>query len=99
MRNAALTRTEGRLNLVNATYARDARPIDATCNCYTCQQFSRAYLRHLILAREMLSATLLSIHNIYTLTCLAGEIRQAIVEGRFDEFAHAFFEQAHTDTG
>lgn len=82
--NAVLTRHNGRLNLVNAIFARDPRPIDEACTCYTCQHFSRAYLRHLIIAKEMLSATLLSIHNLHTLLQLAREARQAILEGRFD---------------
>jgi len=90
--NSAMTRT-GRLNLVNATYTRDQAPIDENCSCYTCRNFSRAYLRHLIAAREMLSATLLSIHNLHTLLQLAREIRQAIIEGCFDQFAANFFAQ------
>jgi queuine tRNA-ribosyltransferase len=88
--NAAMTRT-GRLNLVNAAFASDPRPIDETCACYTCRNFSRAYLRHLIIAKEMLSATLLSIHNLHTLLELAREMRKAIVEGRFDDFTGQFF--------
>lgn len=87
--NAALTRT-GRLNLVNAAYARDPQPIDPACACYTCRHYSRAYLRHLIIAKEMLSASLLSIHNLYTLVQLAGVMRQAILEGRFEQFAADF---------
>ncbi len=83
--NAAMTR-DGRLNLVNASFAKDSQPIDKSCTCYTCQNFSRAYLRHLIVAKEMLSATLLSIHNLHTLLQLAREMRQAILEGRFDAF-------------
>ena len=83
--NAAMTR-DGRLNLVNASFAKDSRPIDNTCTCYTCQNFSRAYLRHLIAAKEMLSATLLSIHNLHTLLQLGREMRQAILEGSFDAF-------------
>ncbi len=83
--NAALTRN-GRLNLMNATFARDPLPIDPACTCYTCQNFSRAYLRHLIIAREMLSATLLSIHNLHTLIRFVQEIRQAIIEHRLEEF-------------
>jgi queuine tRNA-ribosyltransferase len=87
--NAAMTRT-GRLNLVNAAFARDERPIEANCDCYTCRHFTRAYLRHLITAKEMLSATLLSIHNLYSLLSLAAEIRQAILENRFDHFIQEF---------
>ena len=90
--NAAMTRT-GRLNLVNASYARDQAPIDQDCSCYTCQNFSRAYLRHLISAREMLSATLLSIHNLHTLLQLTRELRHSILEGSLDKFASAFFTQ------
>ncbi len=88
--NAAMTR-RGRLNLVNAAYAHDPDPIDPTCTCYTCQNFSRAYLRHLIIAREMLSATLLSIHNLHNLLQLMREIRQAIFDNRFNLFAEEFF--------
>ncbi len=84
--HAAMTRT-GRLNLMNAGFARDPNPIDDQCACYTCRQFSRAYLRHLIVAREILAGTLLSIHNLFTLVNLAKEIRQAISVGVFDQFA------------
>jgi queuine tRNA-ribosyltransferase len=84
--NAALTRAMGRINLVNAVYADDPTPIDDACACYTCQNYSRAYLRHLIIAKEMLAATLLSIHNIHTLVQLARDMRQAIIEERFDAF-------------
>ena len=87
--NAAMTRT-GRLNLANAAYSRDPNPIDKTCNCYTCQNYSRAYLRHLIIAKEMLSATLLSIHNLQTLVQLTHDIRQAIIAGQFESFKQDF---------
>jgi queuine tRNA-ribosyltransferase len=87
--NAAMTRT-GRLNLVNASYAHDPLPIEENCSCYTCQNFSRAYLRHLIIAKEMLSATLLSIHNLHTLIQLSREIREAILQGNFKDFADDF---------
>jgi queuine tRNA-ribosyltransferase len=90
--NAAMTRF-GRLNMVNATYARDHAPIDDDCQCYTCQHFSRAYIRHLISAREMLAATLLSIHNIHTLLALVREMRQAILNGQFDFFAQDYFDR------
>jgi hypothetical protein len=67
----------GRLNLMNAAFARDERPIDEECQCYTCRTFSRAYLRHLIVAKEMLAATLLSIHNLHTLLELARNLRRS----------------------
>jgi queuine tRNA-ribosyltransferase len=88
---AAMTRT-GRLNMMNAVFAHDARPIDEACDCYTCQNFTRAYLRHLIVAKEMLSGTLLSIHNLRTLVRLMGDIRQSILAGEFDAFAADFLE-------
>ncbi|MDH5508395.1 MAG: tRNA guanosine(34) transglycosylase Tgt, partial [Anaerolineae bacterium] len=85
--HAAFLRTGGRLNIKNAAHARDPNPIDADCTCYTCRTFSRAYLRHLATAKEMLSATLLSIHNLHTLIQLAADMRTAILAGQFDTFA------------
>jgi len=90
--NAAMTRT-GRLNMMNAIYAQDPGPIDGECTCYTCRHFSRAYIRHLIVAGEMLAATLLSIHNLHTLIQMARDIRQAILENRFDDFAREYLTQ------
>ena len=87
--DAALTRS-GKLNLRNAPYADDERPIDPECSCYACGHFSRAYLRHLIIAHEMLSATLLSIHNLHTLIHLTADLRLAILEGRLPQFVQAF---------
>ena len=75
---------------MNAPYARDARPIDETCACYTCRTFTRAYLRHLIVAKEMLSATLISIHNIHMLLQLVRDARQAIIDGCYEQFAGQF---------
>jgi queuine tRNA-ribosyltransferase len=88
--NAALTRTD-RLNLVNASFAHDPRPIDESCTCYTCQHFSRAYLRHLITAKEMLSASLLSIHNLHTLLQMTRELRQAVLDGSIQDYAQQYF--------
>lgn len=93
---AALTR-QGRLNLSNQRYARDPAPLVDGCACYTCQHFSRAYVRHLVMSSEMLAATLLSLHNIHTLLHLMRDMRQAILEGRFAAFAQAFFAPLTTD--
>jgi queuine tRNA-ribosyltransferase len=76
---------EGRLNLMNASFARDGRPIDALCDCYTCRTFTRAYIRHLITANELLAGTLLSIHNLRALIRLMKEIHTAITDGSFDD--------------
>jgi queuine tRNA-ribosyltransferase len=75
--NAALTQSGKRLNLTNATFSRDSRPIDEGCKCYTCANFSRLYSTPVI-AKEMLSATLLSIHNLSILIRLTMRIRRAI---------------------
>lgn len=85
--NAAMIGTGERLNLVNAAYTRDERPIDETCSCYTCMNFTRGYLRHLIVAKEMLSATLLSIHNLFTLIRLTQGIRNSILAGEFEQYS------------
>jgi len=86
---AALTR-KGRINLRNLPYANDARPIEEDCECYTCRSFSRAYLRHLIVAKEMLAATLLSIHNLAMLADLVNDLRKAIEAGKLEDFVIAF---------
>ena len=89
--HAAITRT-GRLNIANARYSSDKSPIDGSCSCYTCRNFSTAYLRHLVLAKEILGSTLLTIHNLNTLLSLMNDIRHAIMNGRFDQFAADFLE-------
>jgi queuine tRNA-ribosyltransferase len=90
--NAAFS-SEGRLNLMNATFSRDPRPIDETCSCYTCQKFSRAYLRHLITAKELLAGTLLSIHNLHALIQLVKDIRVSILNGTFESKVPAWLAQ------
>jgi queuine tRNA-ribosyltransferase len=89
-RHAAALTHSGRLNLMNSKYSRDPEPIEEGCGCYTCQTFSRAYIRHLIMAKETLSGTLISIHNIHMLQELMKNIRQSILENRFSEFAKQF---------
>lgn len=94
---SAMTDT-GRMNMMNAQYARDERPISKTCTCYTCQNYSRAYIRHLIQSREFLSGTLLSIHNIHTLLNLVRKLRQAILDGQFDDYADQYLSQLTDET-
>jgi len=89
---SAMTR-RGRLNLLNVAHARNPHPIDETCRCYTCRTFTRAYLRHLIVAKEMLAGTLISIHNLYTLVELAKDARRAIQQGCFTDFAENILSQ------
>ena len=94
---AAMTRT-GRLNLMNAAFARDKNPIETGCACYTCRTFTRAYLRHLIQNKEILASTLISIHNLAVLLQLVRDARQAIFEGRYEAFAQDFL-SAYTPRG
>jgi queuine tRNA-ribosyltransferase len=81
--NAAFS-SEGRLNLMNTAFAHDPHPIDEACDCYTCRNFTRAYLRHLIVAKELLAGTLLSIHNLHALIQLVKNIRVSILDGTFE---------------
>ncbi len=73
----------GKLNLLNAKYQLDDRPIDSKCNCPTCRHYSRAYIRHLLKAKEMLGLRLLVLHNLYFYNKMMEEIRQAIEQDRF----------------
>ncbi|CAD0231671.1 Queuine tRNA-ribosyltransferase [Planktothrix agardhii] len=81
---AALVQGE-RWNLKNAQFREDFRPLDATCPCYTCQNFSRAYLSHLVRAKEVLSYTLIAIHNVTELIRFTQKIRESILNHRFAE--------------
>jgi queuine tRNA-ribosyltransferase len=83
-RNGQLFTRGGRLNIKNAEYANDARPIDDTCSCYTCRHFSRAYLRHLFHAGEMTGATLNTLHNLHFYLDTMRRIRDGIVFGTFE---------------
>src|SRR3990170_2005973 len=86
---------EGRLNLMNATFARDERPVDETCDCYTCKTFTRAYVRHLIVAKELLAGTLISIHNLRALIRLMEKIRIYIADGSFESRVPELLNQWH----
>ncbi len=79
---------EGRLNLRNARFAADLGPLDAGCDCYACRTFTRAYVRHLVVQKEILGAQLLSLHNLRVLLRLTADARAAIRAGRFAEFAN-----------
>ena len=83
----------GILNLMNAKYQTDDRPIEEGCQCPTCRRFSRAYLRHLLKSGEMLSQRLLVMHNLWFYNHLMQEIRDALDEGRFEEFRAEYSEK------
>ncbi|ULE35638.1 tRNA guanosine(34) transglycosylase Tgt [Mycobacterium sp. IDR2000157661] len=84
-RNAAVYSHEGRFNVTNARFRRDFTPIDEGCDCYTCAHYTRAYLHHLFKAKEILSATLCTIHNERFVVRLVDRMRAAIEAGDFDE--------------
>ncbi len=89
-RHGTLFVPEGRLTVRNAEFARDFRPIQADCDCYTCQNFTRAYIRHLLKAEEMLALRLCSIHNLRFLVRLMEEIRAAIAADTFAAYRRDF---------
>ncbi|MBW1852872.1 MAG: tRNA guanosine(34) transglycosylase Tgt [Deltaproteobacteria bacterium] len=91
-RNGTLFTSKGKLNIKNARFADDKRPIDEGCRCYTCCNYSRAYLRHLFMARELLAYRLNTIHNLFYYSDLMEGIRKAIAEDRMDAFRQAFYE-------
>jgi queuine tRNA-ribosyltransferase len=83
-RNGCLFTSQGKLIIKNARYAQDTSPIDSQCGCYTCQHYSRAYLRHLFVSEEILGLRLNTIHNLHYYTDVIHMIRAAIEEGRLD---------------
>ncbi len=89
--------SEGRLNMRNARFARDFGPLDQSCSCGTCTGFSRAYIRHLVNTKEMLGATLLSVHNLHFLLDLARRAREAVLADRYGAFLGAWRASAAHD--
>lgn len=91
-RNGCLFTYNGKISITNAKYKNDLSPIAKECQCYTCKNFTKAYLRHLYLANEMLAPVLGTIHNLYFMNNLMQEIRKAISENRFNQFKRTFFD-------
>ena len=85
-RNGTLFTSSGKMSIKQAQYAEDPRPVDETCGCYTCRHYSRAYLRHLYLSKEILSSRLNTMHNLYYYMGLLAGIRDAIQQGRLPDF-------------
>ena len=92
-RNGGLFTRHGRLNLRNSQYAADPLPIEPGCDCYTCQHFSRAYLRHLFKAGEILGLHLATVHNVRFILRLMAEIRAQIDAGTFAAFREQFLNE------
>lgn len=91
-RNGTLMTSTGRLNIKNAAFKRDFNPIDEKCDCYTCKNYTRAYVHHLIRADETFGIRLTSYHNLQFLLNLMEQVRQAIREDRLGDFREEFFE-------
>ena len=89
-RNGSLFTSTGRINIKHARYVRDESPVDEECGCYTCRNFSRAYLRHLFMANELSSYYLNTVHNLHYYADLMRRIRQAIRDGGFSVFYEEF---------
>lgn len=89
-RNAAVYRPDGRFNVTRTENRRDFSPIDSNCDCYTCANYTRAYLHHLFRAKEMVASTLATIHNERFIVRLVDQIRDSIDDGTFYEFRDAF---------
>src|SRR5699024_5881630 len=92
-RNGTCMTSNGRLVVRNAKYARDFNPIDEKCTCYACQNYSRAYIRHLINTNEIFGFRLTTYHNLHFLLELMQQVRTAILEDRLGDFKESFFEQ------
>ncbi|MDR3553276.1 MAG: tRNA guanosine(34) transglycosylase Tgt [Syntrophobacteraceae bacterium] len=92
-RNGSLFTWQGTLNIKNSAYAEDPSPIDPECGCYTCRRFSRAYLRHLYICRELLSYRLNTLHNLYFYLELMGRMREAIAAGNFELWREGFYKR------
>lgn len=92
-RNGTVMTSEGRLVVRNAKYTRDFTPLDPNCDCYTCRNYSRAYIRHLLKADEIFGVRLTTYHNLYFLVHLMKNVRQAIMEDRLLSFRDEFFAQ------
>ncbi len=97
-RNGWLYTGAGDVKIRNSRYAADTGPVDPACDCYTCRYYSRAYLRHLQQANEILGARLATLHNLYYYQSLMRGLRAAIAEKRLDDFAQKFYRMRRRDT-
>jgi len=92
-RHGAALSHDGRMSLRNAQYRAQNRPLEDECSCYTCQHFSRAYLRHLVITKELLGHYLLSIHNLHFLIEHVRRMREAIFAGQLQQYTQDFLKR------
>jgi queuine tRNA-ribosyltransferase len=97
-RNGAVFTADGRLNIKRAEFRLDPNPLDADCDCSACTRFSRAYIRHLYLADEILGLRLLSLHNVHFLVSLMRQARIALLGGTFDAWSDSWLRRYHSRT-
>jgi queuine tRNA-ribosyltransferase len=97
-RNGTVFTRDGRLNIKRAEFRADRRPLDPECTCAACSRFSRAYIRHLWLADEILGLRLLSLHNVHFLVLLMREARKALLAGSFDSWSEGWLQRYHSRT-
>jgi queuine tRNA-ribosyltransferase len=95
-RNGTAFTSDGRVNVRNERLRADPGPLDASCDCPTCRRFSRAYLRHLFVADEVLGLRLLSLHNVHFLVALMRQARAAVCSGSFDSWSQAWLSRYHS---
>lgn len=89
-RNGSLFTSSGKISITNAKYKEDFTPLDSNCTCYTCKNFSKAYLRHLYMSKEILASVLGTIHNLYFMSSLMKDIRLALQEDRILDYKEKF---------
>lgn len=92
-RTGTLLTSNGKMNISNASFVNDFKPVEENCGCYTCKNYTRAYLSHLFRAKEMLGGTLATIHNLYFTIHLVKNMRKAILDDTFDSFRKNFLER------
>jgi len=90
-RNGQVFSQQGTLNISNAKYRHDTDPLEPGCDCYTCRNYSRAYLRHLYMAKELLAYRLNTLHNVYFFLNLMKQVREAIIKDEFESFRENFY--------
>jgi queuine tRNA-ribosyltransferase len=95
-RTGAFFTTTGRRNIKNAVFRQDAGPLDDCCSCSACTRFSRAYLRHLFVAEEILGLHLLSLHNVHFLVALMRDARAAVLAGTFQSWSRDWLARYHS---
>jgi queuine tRNA-ribosyltransferase len=98
-RNGQVFNQQGTLNICNAKYRHDTNPLEPGCACYTCRNYSRAYIRHLYLAKELLAYRLNTLHNVYFFLNLMQQMREAIIKDEFESFRKNFYKRRSYDEG